>query len=165
MKKIILMSLIFFIQIITVNAAENKIVNIYFFHSNACSHCKEEAKLLENIQKKYQNVRIKKYEISEEKNKDIINKVEEIYKIEINSVPLTIIGEKCYNGYSPEKTPPKLVTTIKYYSEFGYIDKIGEYIGNVELPEQLESNSQINIDEYIEKNKNKKYEEKNQLYH
>ena len=42
-------------------AADN-LVNIYFFHSNTCSHCKAEGKLLEELMNEYDNIKIYKYE-------------------------------------------------------------------------------------------------------
>ena len=49
-----------------VNAvSEKNLVNIYLFHSYTCKHCKEEIKLLDELEKEYDNIKIYKYEVNE----------------------------------------------------------------------------------------------------
>ncbi len=106
MKKIIRVLIIIislFIGINLILAKDNNTVNIYLFHSKYCSHCKEEIKLLNRIEKKYSNVYIYKYEISD--SEEEIEIASNIYNIEIETVPTLISGEKIYTGYSDEKTP------------------------------------------------------------
>lgn len=152
MKKILLILIAYFLLIPQTKAQENNIVNIYLFHSNTCEHCKEEIKFLELLEKKYPNVYIYKYEISDINNTEILNKVEELYNIKINSVPLTIIGDKYYKGYSSEKTSSKIIGTINYYSTYGYQDKIGEFLKNIKLPKEETQNNKISLEDYLKKN-------------
>ena len=81
MKKIIFIFLVFiFFSIINVNAKVNdNQVNIYFFHSNTCSHCKEESKFLKELETRYKNINVYKYEIHDENNYEILKEVEKIY--------------------------------------------------------------------------------------
>ena len=51
-----------------VNAKEKNLVNIYLFYSDSCPHCKEEKKLLAEIQEDYDNVRIYQYEVNSDNN-------------------------------------------------------------------------------------------------
>mgnify|MGYP002868936200 CR=1 FL=1 len=118
---IILIISIFFIDSkVLAKDKEDNVVNLYLFHSEYCSHCKEEIKLLDRIEKKYSNVHVYKYEISE--SEKYIKLAESIYNIEIESVPTLIIGEKIYTGYLSEETPFAILSTIDYYSKFGYND-------------------------------------------
>ena len=104
--------------------AKTNTVKIYFFHSKTCIHCKEENKLLKKIEKKYNNVEIKRYEVHEEESKNVLEHVKDVYKINTNNVPITIIGESIFTGYNEEKTVISFIKTIEYYSRFTYTDKV-----------------------------------------
>ena len=66
-KKIILILFliisIFFINIPIQASEKSNLVNIYFFHSNTCSHCQEEQKLLKKLEERYDNIKIYEIEI------------------------------------------------------------------------------------------------------
>ena len=132
---------------INIEAKETKnLVNIYFFHSNTCSHCKEENEFLSELKKDYNNIKIYKYEIHESFSKELLKQVEELYQEKINSVPLTIIGNKVYTGFS-EKNKLKFRKTIEYYSKYGYEDKIGKIL-NFKLPTYNIKKDDISLDEF-----------------
>ena len=116
--------------VIPVNAKtnNNKLVNIYFFHSKDCSHCKAEIKFLDTIEAKYDNVNIYRYEIHEQNNNELRKQIQELYNIKTEGVPLTIIGDTPYSGYSEEKSNKTFIKTIEYYSKYGYIDKAGQLL-------------------------------------
>ena len=87
MKKIIYTALLFlcFIPIVsaeTVIASDN-LVNIYLFHSDSCKHCQKEIKLLDELEEKYDNIKIYKYEISKEENIELLMKVGELFNAKI----------------------------------------------------------------------------------
>lgn len=103
-------------------------VNIYFFHSNTCPHCKEEKKVLEYIKKQYNNVKIYQYEVNDESNKIILEEVKKVYNIKTNGVPITIIGSKLYTGFNKEKSRIKFGKTIDYFSKYNYDDKVMKII-------------------------------------
>lgn len=152
LKKI---TLILFLIISTISfnlnvAAKNdtNLVNIYFFHSDTCSHCKEELKFLNTLEKRYSNIKIYKYEIHNEENLEILKKVEKIYADKFNSVPLTIIGNEPYTGFS-EKNKIKFIKTIEYFSKYGYEDKIGKYL-NIKLPTYEIDKNTIELDKFID---------------
>ena len=132
--------------------AEENIVNIYLFHSDGCSHCKEEIQLLNKIENKYQNVNIHKYEISKNSTKEIIEIVKEIYGVEIKGTPTTIIGNEVYTGYSHEKSPTKFIATIEYFGKYYYEDKLAERINNIKLPNKEQKEANITLKEYIKEN-------------
>jgi thiol-disulfide isomerase/thioredoxin len=111
-----------------VKAKDKNNVNIYFFHSNSCSHCQSEQKLLDKLLEDYDNVNLYSYEISNDENKRLMLEVAELYGIEVNGVPLTIIGDAIYTGFSDEKGASTFIKTIEYYSRYGYEDKTGNYL-------------------------------------
>lgn len=146
--KLVIFSLFISLMFMSNIRAEENLVNLYLFYSNTCSHCEAEMKLLDELQEDYDNLRIYKYEISEDKNSLLLSKVSEIFNTNVTGVPFTIIGEKTFFGYSEENSKKKFVGTIEYYSSHGYVDKVGEYLGN-ELPTYEINNNDITVDEYI----------------
>lgn len=126
----------------------NNLVNIYFFHSNTCNHCQEENQFLTNLEKRYSNIKIYKYEIHQEKNQELLKKVEELYNTKINSVPLTIIGNSIYNGFT-EKNKITFIKTIEYFSWYGYEDPLGKYL-NLELPTYPLSKNSITLNNFLD---------------
>ena len=146
--KLIIFSLCISLMFITNISAEENLVNLYLFYSNTCPHCEAEMELLNELQEDYDNLKIYKYEISEDENSLLLNKVSEMFDINVTGVPFTIIGEKTFFGYSEENSKKKFIGAIEYYSSHGYIDKVGEYLGN-ELPTYDINNNDITVDEYI----------------
>lgn len=150
MKKIKLVIFSLFISLMFISniSAEENLVNLYLFYSNTCSHCEAEMKLLDELQEDYDNLKIYKYEISGDENSLLLSQVSEMFNINVTGVPFTIIGEKTFFGYSEENSKKKFVGTIEYYSSHGYVDKVGEYLGN-ELPTYEINSNDITVDEYI----------------
>lgn len=137
--------------------AHDNIVNIYLFHSDSCGHCKKELKLLNELEDKYDNIRIYKYEVSEEKNIKLFGEVTSLLGAKVTGVPFTIIGDKYYSGFSEANSKKKFMATIDYYSRYGYKDVVGEYIGDIELPSYEILEDAISIDEYIKDYGNYKF--------
>lgn len=146
--KLIIFSLCISLMFITNIKAEENLVNLYLFYSNTCPHCEAEMELLEELQEDYDNLKIYKYEISEDENSLLLSKVSEMFDINVTGVPFTVIGEKTFFGYSEENSKKKFIGTIEYYSSHGYTDKIGEYLEN-ELPTYDINNNDMSVDEYI----------------
>lgn len=127
MKKIIYTLILFLMFIPSISAKENE-VNIYFFHSNTCPHCKEEIKLLNELDEYYDNINIYKYEISNDNNSVLLSNIGTLLDVKITGVPFTIIGNKCFVGYSSENSKKTFISTIKYFSTYSYTDVVGKYI-------------------------------------
>lgn len=153
--------LLFLITILIINIScvkadtEKNLVNIYFFHSDTCPHCKEELKLLNDLEQEYSNIRIYKYEINTDNNGQLLLDVAQLFDTKVSGTPFTVIGDKVYKGFSYENGKAKFIRTIEYYSDNGYQDRVGEYIGNIELPtysigKDSQGDDSKTIDEYIE---------------
>ena len=149
MKKILLTILLLIINISNINAEEKNLVNIYLFHSETCSHCQAEIRLLNSLEEKYNNIKVYEYEINNEENQELFSKVKDLYNISNTGVPFTIIGEKYFFGYSDEISRLNFIKSIIYYSDNGYEDKVAKIVGNNNLPEYDINNNQITIDEFI----------------
>jgi len=78
-------------------------IEINFFFSAICPHCVQEKKFLEELEKKYPEIEIKKLGLSERKNVDLLKVLYRDYKVpsEIQGyVPITFIGERYFLGFS-----------------------------------------------------------------
>ena len=135
---------------------EKNLVNIYLFHSNTCPHCKEEIKFLDTIKDDYDNVRIYMYEIGDEDNAKLLDEVAILYDTSVSGTPFTVIGDKYFKGFSYENYADRFSATIEYYSNNGYTDRVGKYIGNIELPSYEVKNNSEDINKYIEEKTNRK---------
>lgn len=92
-------------------------VNIYFFHKKSCPHCKKEAKLLDLLEKKYENINIYRFEVSEDKkNSNYLNEVKNMFDETSGGVPYTVIGTETFLGYN-SYTGDKIEKTIQGYLE------------------------------------------------
>ena len=156
-KVILLILVTFLIHISLVNAdTEKNLVNIYLFHSDTCPHCKEEIKFLDEIEKNNSNVRIYKFEIGDSDNLKLLTNIANLYDTEASGTPFTVIGDKYFKGFSYANYHDRFMAAIDYYSNNGYNDKVGTYLGNIELPTYEVDNSKITIDEYISDKTNRK---------
>ncbi len=150
-SKILFIFIVFILNISLVYADDGKnLVNIYLFHSDTCPHCKEEIKYLDKLEKNYDNIRIYKYEINDSENAVLLEKTLELYDTTFAGTPFTIIGDKYFKGFSYENYYDRFVAAIEYYSDNGYKDKLGEYLGNVELPSyEVVDSTNNGVDDYI----------------
>lgn len=133
---------------------EKNLVNIYFFHSNSCSHCKSESKLLDLLEEQYSNIRIYCYEIHEDKNSEILGNVRKMYHLQLDVVPITIIGDTIYTGYHEEKSKLKFIKTVEYYSRYGYEDRVGEFLQIELLPSKKIEENLPTLEEFIDSYEN-----------
>ena len=133
-----------------VNAvSEKNLVNIYLFHSYTCKHCKEEIKLLDELEKEYDNIKVYKYEVNENENGELLKNISEIMVSKVTGTPYTIIGNKVFSGYDYENSKGRFKGAIEYYSKYGYEDKVGEYISSIPLPSYEVKDTDPDVDEYI----------------
>lgn len=146
--KYVIFSLFLFMIAICNIKAEDNLVNLYLFYSKTCPHCEEEIKMLDSIKDDYKNLRIYKYELSEDNNSEIFKNVATLFDLNVSGVPFTIIGEKTFIGYG-ENSKKTIIGCIEYYSKHGYVDKVGQYL-NKELPTYEISDDDTSIDEYLE---------------
>lgn len=102
-------------KIVNVKVEENKI-NLYLFHGATCPHCAEEKVWLEDIKDKYKsNLNVYYYEVwNDSYNAKLMEQVKDVFNIKTDGVPLTIVGEKYYIGFS-KSTGSNIEYMIKDY--------------------------------------------------
>ena len=151
-KNIVFLLVVYLSFISFVFADEKNLVNIYLFYSDTCPHCESEQKLLNELKNKYDNIRIYKYEVGNDENSKLLENVAMLFDTRVTGVPFTVVGDKVYKGFSYENSKSKFMATIEYYSDNGYKDLVGEYIGNIELPsyEVVIDSGDEELSEYIE---------------
>ncbi|MDO4996133.1 MAG: hypothetical protein Q4E69_03050 [Bacilli bacterium] len=123
MKKIIkILSILVICCFCILDVSAKSKPTVYFFHGDGCPHCKEENKYLETVSKK---INVEAYEVwYNEENEEFMNKVKEELGITETGVPLTIIGNTYFVGYS-DASSKVMSRAIDFYSdEDNYIDQI-----------------------------------------
>ncbi len=151
-SKLLLLFIIFILNINLVKADEDKnLVNVYLFHSSTCPHCKAEIKFLDEIKEEYDNISIYMYEISDSENAKLLDEVAKLFDTTVGGTPFTVIGDKYFKGFSYENYTERFIAAIEYYSDNGYKDRVGEYIGDITLPSyEVVSDNNKSVDEYID---------------
>ena len=101
---------------ITNATVEDNKINFYLFHGQECPHCEEEREFLETIKEKYsEHVNFIYYEIWHDKTNALYAKdVIEQLNIKGHGVPLTVIGEKYFVGFS-KTTKNEIIKTLDEY--------------------------------------------------
>jgi len=96
---IILLLLTFTTNFISVLAAENPTVCIYFFYSSKCPHCAQEKPFLEELKQKYP-IELHEFEISNQDNSNLWYQICNKYRTQPVGVPMTFIGDKVFVGFA-----------------------------------------------------------------
>lgn len=103
-------------------------VNIYFFHSNSCDICNQERVYLDALKKRYPNMRVYSYEISDSSNFELMQKAKSIYQETRSGVPYTVIGDSSYLGFS-QNNKALFQRKVYEYSKNAYTNKLGKELG------------------------------------
>ena len=102
-----------------------KDVNLYLFHSSTCPHCKEERAYLKKLQKKYDYLKVKEYEVHD--SALVTEKVRDGLGIKESYVPITVIGSDYIIGFS-SVTKDDIEDLIKEYKDSEYCDVVNAII-------------------------------------
>lgn len=106
MKKLIFsfsILIIMFGSFIVVFAQEK--IEVSFFFSTTCPFCAKEKAFLEDLEEKYSQIEVKKFNTSEKKNAELLEELYRGYRVpsELRGfVPITFIGEQVFLGFSEE---------------------------------------------------------------
>ncbi|OQX94145.1 MAG: hypothetical protein B6I17_00370 [Tenericutes bacterium 4572_104] len=135
MKKIkqllIIIILGLFITSFINNVKANEEINIYFFHSQYCLHCKEMDNYLTELETEYDNINIVYYEISDSYNNDLLIKVANTFNQKAE-VPYVAIGGLSFVGYNTQTTYD-IKEAIELYSTRDYVDIVRKVINNQDV--------------------------------
>ena len=140
MKKFIYSLVFIFTMFLCVNFISAKDVKLYLFHSSTCPHCKEERVYLKKLQKKYNYLKVKEYEIHD--NALVTEKVRDGLNIKESYVPITVIGNDYIIGFS-SITKDDIEDLINEYKDSDYCDVVEVIIKGKKVKKCKEIN--INI--------------------
>ena len=140
MKKFIYSLVFIFTMFLCVNFISAKDVKLYLFHSSTCPHCKEERVYLKKLQKKYNYLKVKEYEIHD--NALVTEKVRDGLNIKESYVPITVIGNDYIIGFS-SITKDDIEDLINEYKDSDYCDVVEAIIKGKKVKKCKEIN--INI--------------------
>lgn len=154
LKKVLFLIVISLLFLTNVEAKKND-VNLHLFYSATCPHCAKEKEYLKEIEKKYKNVKINKYEVSNIKNSNLFLLVDKSLNDDNKYVPYTIIGTNSLVGFN-EFTKEKIVEYIEECSKYTCYDLVSE----VKNQNKVLQNEVLIAKEKLKKEQNNKTEEK-----
>lgn len=128
MKKLKMILLILVLLIIPIKTFAINEVNIYFFHSDTCDICEQEKIYLEALKKRYPNMRVYAYEVSDSVNNELMLKAKKLYNKTSNGVPFTVIGDSAYLGFN-QNNKALFQRKVYEYSKKAYENKLGKELG------------------------------------
>lgn len=80
-------------------------VEVQFFYSKTCPHCQKEEIFLDKLEKDYgDKLKINRYEVSDPDSVKLLMQYGRELNMNIRSVPITIVGDKYFIGYSDDQT-------------------------------------------------------------
>ena len=113
-----------FFFILPVSAKEDDKVTLYLFYGDGCPHCAEEKLYLNEIKDKYDNFEIVYYEVwKNTDNQKFLEDVKEALEIERSGVPVTVIGDTYFVGWS-EALESRVTRAIRHYKQNEYVDVV-----------------------------------------
>ncbi|MFA6992476.1 MAG: hypothetical protein WC269_04340 [Candidatus Gracilibacteria bacterium] len=106
-------------------------LNLYFFWGDGCPHCAKEEIFLKELEGKYPEISIERYEIYKHpENIDLLKKVAAALNVKAGGIPFTVIGDKEFIGFSEEATPKELENRVKECLENICPNTTGQIIKN-----------------------------------
>ena len=132
-KTTILISLLLIIFGFTNVSANDRVVNLYYFHAEGCSTCALETEYLEKLVEEEPNLVLHKYEIAfDQENQKLSKDVGELLNQPITSTPTLIIGREMIVGFKEGSTEKTIEEAIQFVRDNNVRDVVGEMLGIVE---------------------------------
>ncbi len=118
--------------------AENQ-VELYFFYDDACTHCVDENIYLDELETRYENIVIHRYEVMEsQQNAILFQQVRDAFDKRTALTPFLVIGGVALIGFS-EQTKTDIDNLIIRNSAEDHVDVVGKILGGQEvLPSDIE---------------------------
>jgi thiol-disulfide isomerase/thioredoxin len=117
----------------TVNAQSDNKVVISLFWGNGCPHCKAERPVLKSLEEKYPNLEVRTFEVwYVDSNVALMQKVAKAGGFEASGVPITLIGDKYWVGYS-DGIGKEIEDAVKACSVNACKDPVAEALTKEEL--------------------------------
>ncbi len=133
--------------------AEKKTINIYLYYGKSCPICEEEKSFLYQLARENPDIKLYEFEIeTEEKNRQDMEKIKELFQISRKGVPFTVVGDVAVIGFN-DTIASKLTYLVKQARKNDFRDRAGIYLGIVE---EVESPTSEIESEYEEQPNEKK---------
>ncbi|MDP3244230.1 MAG: hypothetical protein Q8M83_01060, partial [bacterium] len=88
-------------------------LNIYFFYGDGCPHCVKEEVFLQMLKQEHPNLEIRSFEIYHNFNNiSLLQKTAEALRINVEGIPLLIVGDKHFIGYNDSITPREIKNKV-----------------------------------------------------
>jgi len=80
-------------------------VDVYLFYQTGCPHCGREVDFLSRWQREEPRLRVNRFEISQDvQSREIFKTLVRHFRIERPGVPLTVVGNRFFDGYDDDAT-------------------------------------------------------------
>jgi thiol-disulfide isomerase/thioredoxin len=114
-----------------VSAQEAAPVYLTLFYGDGCPHCAKEEAFLNQLEKEFPNLKIRRLEVwYNQDNVKLMKEVAQKLNITVTGVPLTVIGEETISGYLNDQTTGQRIRNIvQQHSAVGCFDTVGDVIG------------------------------------
>lgn len=93
----------------------NEKLNVYFFWNYGCAYCDKEETYLKKLIAERDDINVYDYEIS--RSRDHVKLIQEVGKtldLNISGVPITIIGDQSFIGFSDASSPAQFESRIEF---------------------------------------------------
>ncbi|MFW6013518.1 MAG: hypothetical protein ACOC82_05055 [Candidatus Bipolaricaulota bacterium] len=122
-------------------AAKDQVM-IYFFWSEGCNYCERQKPLLEDLQKRFPEVKVEDRNINESReNRDLLVEMREAYGKDIRGVPATFIGDEAWMGYT-EDIGQEIEAKVQSCIEKGCTDPLTRVKEEANVPTSEEQSRQ-----------------------
>lgn len=129
---VFLSSIFGFLKPITVQAQTEEALPIYFFGTDSCPICAQEAAYLDQLTTDGENIIVYYFDItnSASENFSIFRHVKyTLFSDQPSGVPFTVIGNSTYVGFN-ETLRGQMTRAIRFYQNNTYHDIVGAYLGH-----------------------------------
>lgn len=110
-------------------SAQTNPVNIYLFWGDGCPHCARAKPVLEEIDRQFDNVNLYKYEVYHNStNQKLLKETVSKLNVKGSGVPLIVIGDKAYLGYS-DSSAPIIKSRVEYCTSHVCADSVAGIVG------------------------------------
>lgn len=95
------------------NIYGDDVITMHYFHLRTCSHCQRMNEYLPDLQAQYPNLKIEKYEMTEqssaEKYREMAQEYEELDSENFPGTPLTIVGDEFETGFGTAESSGPII--------------------------------------------------------
>lgn len=78
--------------------AQDTSIELLFFYSPSCSHCKNLKAEISNLEKEYPQLKVTSYDVTEQDGNNLFLQLSNVYNRNINGVPVALINDKVFVG-------------------------------------------------------------------